>query len=132
MYKACEASRRPSGMSIRQFLTVGLEFCRMLTMHHGIEEAHVFPLLARKMPAFEAELHLPSQHRLIHAGLVRFEEYLTACSAGDEEFRMPEMKARMDAFGTVLWQHLSDEVKELGAENMRKYWTLDEMKRFPF
>ena len=41
------------------------------------------------------------------------------------------MKKILDSFGAVLWQHLDDEVKELGAENMRKYWTLEEMRRMP-
>lgn len=29
----------------------------------------------------------------------------------------------MDDFGSVLWAHLTDEVVELGAENMSKYWS---------
>jgi hypothetical protein len=32
----------------------------------------------------------------------------------------------------VLWEHLDEEVKTLGADNMRRYWSLDEMKRMPF
>lgn len=41
------------------------------------------------------------------------------------------MKFLMDTFGGVLWAHLEDEVRALGAENMRKYWTLEEMRRMP-
>jgi hypothetical protein len=37
----------------------------------------------------------------------------------------------MDSWGTVLWSHLEQEVKTLGAENMRKYWTIEEMRRMP-
>ena len=44
---------------------------------------------------------------------------------------MEEMKEIMDSFGEVLWQHLDDEVEQLGAENMRKYWTINEMRRMP-
>lgn len=44
---------------------------------------------------------------------------------------MQEMKEILDSFGEVLWQHLDDEVEQLGAENMRKYWSLDEMRRIP-
>lgn len=29
----------------------------------------------------------------------------------------------MDTFGSVLWAHLNDEVVELGAESMRKFWS---------
>jgi hemerythrin-like domain-containing protein len=118
-------------MSIRQFIQTGLQFCQHLETHHSIEEYHVFPILARKMPAFKQELQLLTQHKQIHAGLEKFEAYLEGCRAGEKELRLGELKTLMDTFGTVLWQHLEDEVKELGAENMRKYWTLEEMRRMP-
>ena len=39
-----------------------------LTMHHTIEERHIFPLLAKKMPEFRAnEAHIKS-HQGIHIG----------------------------------------------------------------
>lgn len=118
-------------MSIRTFLNVGEQFCHHLTIHHGIEEEHIFPVLARKMPAFKKELELLTQHKQIHKGLDKFEEYLRECRTGERELRLEEMKGVLDTFGTVLWQHLDDEVKELRAENMRKYWSQEEMRRLP-
>jgi hemerythrin-like domain-containing protein len=118
-------------MSMRQFLMVGLQFCSSLEMHHNIEETYIFPILAKKMPAFQKELELLTQHKAIHAGLDGFQDYLTQCKTGERELRLDEMKERMDTFGKVLWQHMDDEVKELGAENMRKYWTPEEMKEIP-
>lgn len=100
-------------------------------MHHTIEEQHIFPVLAKKMSAFKKELELLSQHKQIHVGLDKLEKYLEQCSDGERELRMVELKEILDGFGTVLWQHLDDEVKQLGAENMRNYWTLDEMRRMP-
>lgn len=100
-------------------------------MHHGIEEEHVFPVLAKRMPAFRNELDLIGQHRQIHAGLVELRTYLEACRDKQREFRLDELKEIMDGFGDVLWSHLDDEVRELGAENMRKYWSLEEMKKLP-
>jgi hypothetical protein len=38
----------------------------------------------------------------------------------------------MDTFGEVLWKHLDDEVEELKAENMRKYWSVKEVQGIPF
>lgn len=131
MYGACTSSKRPAGMSLRQFLSAGLEFCHHLDLHHGIEEQHIFPILAKKMPAFQKELELLTQHKQIHMGLEKFETYLEECKTGKRELRLDEMKQLMETFGKVLWQHLDDEVKELGAENMRKYWTLEEMRRMP-
>lgn len=127
---ACETGKRPKGMSIRQFLAMGQQFVHHLTMHHTIEEAHVFPELAKKMPAFKKELELLSQHKQIHKGLDKLDEYLEACRSGERELRLSELKTVLDSFGEVLWQHLDDEVNQLKAENMRKYWTLDEMRKF--
>lgn len=118
-------------MSIRQFINRGLTFVSQLNMHHQIEEQSIFPVLARKMPEFRRDVHLLKQHRQIHAGLDRLEAYLEKCRTGETELQLDEMKRVMDGFGTVLWAHLDDEVRALGAENMRRYWTAEEMKRLP-
>ncbi|KAF1966143.1 hypothetical protein BU23DRAFT_560471 [Bimuria novae-zelandiae CBS 107.79] len=131
LYKACENNKRPAGMSIRQFLATAEQFCQGLTFHHTIEEQSIFPILAKKMPSFKQEMELLEQHRGIHEGLEKLEEYIAECRSGDKELQMKEMKRIMDGFGKVLWAHLDDEVKQLGAENMRKYWTLEEMRRMP-
>ncbi|MCJ1311327.1 hypothetical protein MMC25_004998 [Agyrium rufum] len=115
MYNACVNKSRPKGLSLRQFINTGLTFCHHLEMHHGIEEQHIFPVLAKKMPAFQKELELLTQHKQIHAGLDTFQEYLEQCRDGESELRLEEMKALMDKFGGVLWAHLDDEVKQLGA-----------------
>ncbi|SLM40308.1 Haemerythrin/HHE cation-binding motif [Lasallia pustulata] len=131
LYAACSSGKRPPNMSIRQFLSTGLQFCHHLGLHHGIEEAHIYPVLAKKMPAFRKELELLTQHKQIHQGLDKFEAYLEECKSGERELRLEEMKALMDTFGAVLWAHLDDEVKGLSAENMRKYWTVQEMRSMP-
>ncbi|KAJ4301783.1 hypothetical protein N0V90_003877 [Kalmusia sp. IMI 367209] len=131
LYRACETNKRPAGMSIRAFLSMAEQFCHQLTFHHTIEEQSIFPVLARKMPAFREELELLTQHKGIHEGLEKLEEYIGECRSGEKELRMAELKGIMDGFGKVLWAHLDDEVKQLGAENMRKYWTLAEMQRMP-
>lgn len=101
-------------------------------MHHGIEEHHVFPALAKKMPAFRQELELLTQHKSIHAGLKTFQEYVEACLRGGTELRMGELRRIMDTFKDVLWAHLEDEVKQLRAENMKRYWSLEEMENMRF
>ena len=118
-------------MSIKQLLAIGQQFCHHLHLHHSIEEQHIFPVLAKKMPAFRKELELLTQHKQIHNGLDKFQAYLKDCGSGERELRLDELKKLMDAFGDVLWAHLKDEVDELGAENMRKYWTVEEMRRMP-
>lgn len=131
LYNACLANTRPSSLSLRQFLQTGLTFCSHLTLHHDIEEAHIFPVLARKMPLFRDDLQMKSQHKEIHTGLVVLEKYLGECMGGERELVLKELKGVMDGFGGVLWQHLGDEVEQLGAENMRLFWTMEEMRRMP-
>ena len=132
LHNTCTTGKRPQGMSMRQFLRAGEQFCEHLTMHHGIEEAHIFPTLATKMPAFRKELELLTQHKAIHRGLDKLEAYLQACRTGEREVRLPEMLEILDSFGEVLWQHLDDEVDQLQAENMRKYWSEEEIGRLLF
>ena len=83
------------------------------------------------MQAFRNELTLLTQHEEITRGLDYFESYLGKCSTGETDLNLDDLKTLMDGFGEVLWVHLDEEVKELGAENMRKYWTIAEMKEMP-
>lgn len=131
LYGACESGKRPSNISMRQFLSVGLDFCSHLELHHNIEEQHIFPVLAKKMPAFRHNLQMRSQHKEIHAGLVKLQEYLAEVRIGEKELNLKDLKLVMDGFGKVLWEHLNDEVEQLGAENMRTFWSVDEMRRMP-
>ena len=131
MYAAASSGSRPSNMSLKQFLSTGLQFCQQLELHHSIEEQYVFPYLAKRMPAFRQELELLTQHKQIHAGLTKFNSYLEDCSARKRELRLEELKELMDSFGEVLFAHLDDEVEQLGAENMRKYWSMEEVQKMP-
>ncbi len=129
LYDSCVQNKRAGGQSIRSFLSAGLQFCQQLEMHHGIEETYVFPMLAKKMPEFRNKEELIAQHKQIHKGLDKLQDSLEKCRSGEQELRLSELKVIMDSFGKVLWQHLDQEVKTLGAENMRRYWTKDEMTR---
>jgi len=134
LYSACTNNKRPSSMSLKQFVNAGLQFVSHLTTHHGIEEQYIFPMLAAKMPEFKAGANaaeLLKQHKEIHRGLEVFEEYLKKCRSGETELDLRTLKTKMDTWGEVLWKHLDQEVKTLGAENMRKYWSLEEMRRMP-
>ncbi|KAG8527601.1 uncharacterized protein KY384_007754 [Bacidia gigantensis] len=131
LYTACEKNKRPAGMSIKQYLNTACEFVHHLEMHHSIEERHIFPLLAQRMPVFQREMELLEQHKRIHKGIDALEKYVNACKAGERELRLEEMKDVLDGFREVLWQHLDEEVRNLGADNMKKYWTIQEMERMP-
>jgi hemerythrin-like domain-containing protein len=101
-------------------------------MHHRYEEAYFFPHLAKNMPSFRPGAFAYTQHAAIHEGIDRFEAHMRALRSGERELRREEVKEIMDSFGGVLWQHLDEEVKELGADNMVLFWTPEEMQRMPF
>lgn len=138
---ACQSRGAPAGMSKNRFILHALTFCQRLTMHHGIEEQYLFPRLATRMPEFRAELGIPeegesreggraellTQHDVIHQGLEGFQAYLEACQYGDEELDWVVLRTKMEGWGTVLWEHLDQEVETLRAANMKKYWTEEEM-----
>ncbi|KAM0284955.1 hypothetical protein ACHAQH_001642 [Verticillium albo-atrum] len=131
LHTAATTNKRPQGMSIRQFLSEGLSFIQHLEVHHSIEENHFFPQLARKMPEFRGgKAELLRQHREIHKGMDGLQTYLRACQTGETELQMSVLRGKLDSWGEVLWTHLDQEVKTLGAENMRKYWTVADMRGF--
>ncbi|KAF3770291.1 hypothetical protein M406DRAFT_320309 [Cryphonectria parasitica EP155] len=138
LYTAASSGRRPAGMGLKQFLDEGLSLISHLTTHHNIEETYVFPVLARKMPEFQAggrggrkAAELLQQHKEIHKGMDGMEDYLRRCRNGETDLEMSVLRTQMDTWGEVLWKHLDQEVKTLGADNVRRYFTLDEVKRIP-
>ena len=153
---ACANNRRPANMTLKQFLDEGIRLARYLDMHHSIEETHLYPLLGRKMPEFRAtapppglssgsgkgkkgggkgarkeECELLRQHRLIHEGVDEMADYLRRCKDRECELELGVLKGKLDSWGPVLLQHLDEEVRDLGAEKMRRYWTVQEVKAFP-
>lgn len=101
MHDACVNNQRPAGMSLKQFISVGLQLVSHLATHHSIEEAHVFPVLARKMPEFQAgpnAAELLRQHREIHKGMDGLEEYLNRCRSGETEFDLRVLKEQLDSW----------------------------------
>ncbi|KAI0512745.1 hypothetical protein F5B22DRAFT_613996 [Xylaria bambusicola] len=150
LYTSASSGRRAQGMSMRSFIHAGLEFTQHLEMHHSIEERYVFPELARRMPEFRTgkernldhqgggeedegkrkkAAELLQQHVDIHKGMDGLADYLRRCLSGETELQMSVLKTQLDSWGTVLFTHLDQEVRTLGAENMRKYWTLDEIRK---
>ncbi|KAL7625948.1 hypothetical protein AAE478_002717 [Parahypoxylon ruwenzoriense] len=122
----------------RSVIGDGIAFVAQLEMHHDIEETYFFPVLARRMPEFRNDgkggagaAELLRQHREIHGGMEGLRSYLRACREGNQDLDMDVLKKQMESWGTVLWTHLDQEVKTLGAENMRKYWTVEEIRHIP-
>ncbi|CAI7653767.1 unnamed protein product, partial [Penicillium glandicola] len=97
IYSACAKNKRPTGQSIRAFLGLADSFRNQLNLHHTIEEHHFFPELAVRMPEFRKDL--VGQHREIHHGLDKMDQYLNMCRTGETELQLTHLKVLMDSFG---------------------------------
>ncbi|KAI1206623.1 uncharacterized protein F4807DRAFT_438718 [Annulohypoxylon truncatum] len=138
---ACAGNGKGKGGSSRGgrgVINDGLAFVSQLEMHHNIEETYIFPILARRMPEFRTDgkggkgaAELLRQHEEIHEGMEGMQKYLRACRDGEKELDMAALKEQMQGWGAVLWKHLDQEVLTLGAENMRRYWSVEEIRRIP-
>ncbi|GMK59133.1 hypothetical protein CspeluHIS016_0701480 [Cutaneotrichosporon spelunceum] len=118
-----------------RFIREAEQVSHHLDMHHRIEEAYFFPMLAKKLPQFATARggaeHVAA-HRAIHAGLERYEAVLERARRDPEGYDGRELRAVMDGFREVLFTHLEEEVTDLGAESIiAAGFTLEELARFP-
>lgn len=124
------------GQNLQRFLREAEQLAHHLDMHHRIEEAYIFPLLAKKMPQFkdggrDKGAHIRA-HKGIHDGLERYQAYINSCKSNPDNYDGEKLRSLMDAFHDVLFNHLDSEVEDLGAESVQKAgFTLEELKRFP-
>lgn len=128
LYGVACAIQLPDNFSASTFINLGLNFCESLERHHTAEERRLYPILAKRMPAFREDVELLSQHQDIHAGLTKLYSLLNEYKHGQKPFSLPEVKVSMDGFGEVLWQHLDQEVIQLSPDKLRIYWSVDEVE----
>ncbi|KAK1959948.1 hypothetical protein LY78DRAFT_707118 [Colletotrichum sublineola] len=132
LHHACTASDGSPMITDDQIIREGLFLSYRLTNHHNVEENSLFPLLARKMPQFRGDdALLVEQHRQIHGGLEEFRRYLESCRTRKTRLERRVLRSKTDSWGDVLLLHLDQEVEMLGAENMKKYWTPEEVLEMP-
>ncbi|TFY65352.1 hypothetical protein EVJ58_g2029 [Rhodofomes roseus] len=134
IYKLADGSFNNRGMSLQMYLRVCSQLARHLTTHHTIEERYIFPVLAERMPEFrDDEVHLKAHHG-IHEGQYLLNIHLITGNKWNKDpttFSPTEMRACLDSWREVLFVHLDQEVKDLGAENVKRYWTLEELDKIP-
>nr|XP_031860142.1 uncharacterized protein CI109_004507 [Kwoniella shandongensis]KAA5527214.1 hypothetical protein CI109_004507 [Kwoniella shandongensis] len=136
VYTLADGGFHKEGMTLPRFLREAQQLSQHLDMHHRIEETYIFPVLAKKMPQFkqggrESGEHL-KKHKKIHDGIDKYDKYLKEGLANPSKYDAAELRAILDGFREVLFSHLDEEVKDLGAESMKAAgWTLDEIRRVP-
>jgi hemerythrin-like domain-containing protein len=98
-------------------------------MHHTIEERQFFPKLAKKIPKFsptyEDEGHIKA-HKAIHEGLVSLGRLVRKWREQPSTYSPTELRACLDSFSGVLFQHLDQEVSPLESYFEKKQ-TLDDL-----
>jgi len=133
IYELADGSFTKRGLSLSLYLEMSKRLNSHLTMHHTIEERHIFPFLAKRMPEFSTETdagHIDS-HKAIHKGIDELGALVQKYKTEPSTYSPIEMRACLDGFREVLFSHLDEEVNDLRGENMKKYWTLEELESIP-
>jgi Hemerythrin HHE cation binding domain len=73
--KGIPKSQTSPKVSLLHLMQQALQLCGHLEMHHTIEEAHIFPLLAKKVPSFAMDSDHIKEHALMHAQLEALQQY---------------------------------------------------------
>ncbi|KAF9529354.1 hypothetical protein CPB83DRAFT_852521 [Crepidotus variabilis] len=129
LYKLADGSYERRGLSLTDYLDTARSLDHHLTMHHTIEERFFFPRLAKKLPQFDKNsqdrAHLES-HEGIHQGLVNLMALVSKFEEDQTSYSPVEMRACLDSFRDVLFNHLDEEVEDLKGSNLKKHFTLQE------
>lgn len=132
-YRLADGSFHNQGMSLSGFLHQAQGVSFSLDMHHRIEEAHIFPILAAKHPAFAPKADHIKSHRIIHDGLERYNKYIQDALKDPSKYNSLEFRAVMDSFRKPLFDHLDQEVRDLEPENLKRNGvTLSDIQQLPF
>ncbi|KAL5523476.1 hypothetical protein ACEPAG_7649 [Sanghuangporus baumii] len=129
--KLADGSFANKGMSLQMYLRAAENLKKHLEGHHTIEERFIFPELAKKMPSFAEDEQHRKSHEGIHDGLVRLSTLIREFREEPSTYSPQRMRECFDSFKDVLMRHLDEEVEDLRGENMKKYWTLEELDKIP-
>ncbi len=105
-----------NAMTMRQnYWTLGsfcAGYCRTLTMHHGIEDAAMFPGLVSHEPGIAAVTErLGAEHEVIHDVLVELDKALVALVDGGAD--LTAVRHQVQQLSDLLLPHLAYEEEQL-------------------
>jgi predicted glycoside hydrolase/deacetylase ChbG (UPF0249 family) len=99
----------------RRFGNLCGQHCQIVNTHHSIEDAHIFPVLARQSPGFKAIAdRLTAEHVVVHELLERLIDALNALVAEPTPARFEDTKTVYHALERVLLSHLGWEEEAMG------------------
>jgi hypothetical protein len=101
--------------NLRRVGTLCGEGCRMLQMHHDIEESHMFPDIDRKAPPGIAAVvvRLREEHQVIHELLRRLDAAAVQLEASPNAETFAAAHAVFDALAAAVESHFGYEETEL-------------------
>lgn len=121
------------GQSLKAFLRESYNLVTHLGNHHRIEESYIFPLLARKHPAFRNDAEHKASHKAIHDGLEQYGNFLRDAMADESKYSPDMLREILDSFREPLMRHLDDEVRDLQPDSLRAHgFTLTDVRALPF
>ncbi|GAA5870446.1 hypothetical protein JCM1840_004725 [Sporobolomyces johnsonii] len=129
LWVLADGSFEKRGLSLQDFMEMASEFVHHLEFHHGLEQAHIFPILAKRMSVFGEE-HL-EEHDAIHHGMEELESIIKRVRSNPSSYSPTELRTNLAAWGPILFYHLDAEVASLKPDVLRRYYTLEEVKRLP-
>lgn len=121
------------GQTLKSFLRESYNLVIHLGNHHRIEESYIFPMLARKHPAFRNDAEHRASHKAIHDGLERYSSFLRDAMADESKYSPGKLREILDSFREPLMRHLDDEVRDLEPDSLKAHgFTLTEVRALPF
>ncbi|KAL2177306.1 uncharacterized protein P884DRAFT_277564 [Thermothelomyces heterothallicus CBS 202.75] len=97
----------------KPFCSYVSSWCGFLDVHHGNEEEFFFPF-AEEMTGVKGIMDANiDQHKAFHDGVEELEAYAGAVLADEDKYDGSKVVGTIDRFGTVLMQHLTDEVASI-------------------
>ncbi|BGP54064.1 hypothetical protein JCM8202v2_001636 [Rhodotorula sphaerocarpa] len=132
LFELADGSFEKHGMSVKDFMGVAEDFHHHLGFHHGIEEqqvSHIFPVLAKRMPQFRDDHQ--EEHDAIHKGMDDLQRLIGKYRSEPSAYAPEEFRGNLSSWGPLLFYHLDAEVETLKPDILRRYWTLEEVRRLP-
>lgn len=101
--------------NFRRFGTLCGQYCQFVHGHHSLEDALVFPALARQSEALrKVAERLKAEHEVVHELLLRLVAALQALAGAPTEANFSAARTVYDALERVLLSHLGYEEEEIG------------------
>ncbi|BGP30266.1 hypothetical protein JCM10296v2_002018 [Rhodotorula toruloides] len=129
LFELSDGSFNERGMTVRDFMRLAEAFLTHLEFHHGIEEQHIFPVLAKRMPQFRVDHQ--EEHDTIHKGMHELRYLAKRFKLDPSSYSPDEFRKNLASWGPLLFYHLDAEVGSLKPDILRRYWTLQEAKHLP-